>query len=140
MSWHHGCVCVVCSNYSVCHLLYPTSLLGNIRVFLHLWDAFQNWHLVQSFLLPLSGSMGTSVEAAPLVSWCWRKLVRTPGFFLFSTQRERHEGCGLSRDHLKLMATFQQVCWEDICLELFFQGWEWSQKYFISFIPLFNMI
>lgn len=60
------------------------------------------------------------------------------GYLISSCSAQRERGmrvCGLSSEHQNLMERFQQVCWEDICLELFFQSWEQSQKYlFHSFL------
>ncbi|CAN0512656.1 unnamed protein product, partial [Rangifer tarandus platyrhynchus] len=79
------------------------------------------------FLLPLSGSMGTSVETILLVSWCWRKLVKTPGFFLFSTEREAQ---GLWAQQRASEAHGDVSASEEMCL-----GWRPTFRSSTSFLP-----
>lgn len=140
LPWHYACVrlCVVCSNYSICHLPHPGSMRGwqeSICAFVRCFSKFiyfNNFSSLSQGQLAHLPWLHPSFPGTGIIKDTW---------FLPALCRGRGmRVCGLSIEHLNLTETFQQVCREDICWELFSQSWEHSQKYFISFIPLFNMI
>lgn len=79
------------------------------------------------------------METAPLVSWNW-SLSRIPDFFLFSTERERHEGLWAQQRASESHGEVSASLLGRHMLGIIFPELGTEPEVLISFISLFNMI